>query len=738
MADHVIGTNTNTTPTTPVTTGAGTPPVVKKPDIKEIFKAGLTRSQASEYGAEALQMFDTYNKADANGNKDDVIDENEFKAYQKGELGIEDETGSNDVKGKTRTAPGGVYTVVKGDTLSKIANDFGVNLVQLYNMNKSVVGKNMNVIQIGMQLRIPSGTTATATETNPTDTDTKPTQGNQGTRPESNKDMRHILSNIMSQSKVDRPKIFAGMTRTQAEKRGAETLALFEQYAGKDAEKLDDKNFNKYKQTLSTKSPMDIMNEIPVMLGKDGKKITRKEMGVILGGLIEEGSKATGIGTSQAGQDTSNKVRDMIIKHDLYESGNPTKEEIKQHASELMQDIKASVKDEITNKGDLYKTHYDRLKEGKFTRFEIASGLQEGDELTEEQITKLTELAVKAEHIYPVLKTLSEAMQEQTDDGSKDDRIMLLIMDLGDQFFENEDVQAVAQMTGLMAVIDQAKAQFAANHIAETSSLNVENMNQEVAAMYVGTLADKADAESFQVFAENHAESIEFINQVVNKVIETTDDPNKASALRQAMDNANANVGNGGVSTSSRRTNAPPTTYSTNTIRNESERYYADLGIVTNPATVEEAERQDSHRSVNKLKSEEGPAPVVYNPARIRQLARDYNNSIGKFDTLSKEDQEAVRKYLNGAMAQPQAIISIMLSGNKEVQTFLVKEKYITMEDIYRNVKSFPSNFDSFTDTIKESLSKRTKESVNAGTLKVEQMTDGERKMYEYSNDRQG
>lgn len=47
-----------------------------------------------------------------------------------------------------------VYTVVKGDYLSKIAPKVGMTTTELYDLNKDVIGNNPNLIEVGMMLRL--------------------------------------------------------------------------------------------------------------------------------------------------------------------------------------------------------------------------------------------------------------------------------------------------------------------------------------------------------------------------------------------------------------------------------------------------------------------------------------------------------------------------------------------------------------------------------------------------------
>lgn len=59
---------------------------------------------------------------------------------------------------QTVEVPEKSYTVKSGDTLSGIAEKFGLNWFRLYNYNKSVIGSNPDLIYPGQVLKIPSGT----------------------------------------------------------------------------------------------------------------------------------------------------------------------------------------------------------------------------------------------------------------------------------------------------------------------------------------------------------------------------------------------------------------------------------------------------------------------------------------------------------------------------------------------------------------------------------------------------
>lgn len=118
---------------------------VKNENKAGIFRVGLTSAQAQSEGLSSL--FTKYNT-----DGDDEISQDEFDAYTK-ETSNEQQQDITSKSGK-RKAIGGVYTVQAGDTLSKIANDFGITLVELYETNKTAIGKDINKINVGLKLKV--------------------------------------------------------------------------------------------------------------------------------------------------------------------------------------------------------------------------------------------------------------------------------------------------------------------------------------------------------------------------------------------------------------------------------------------------------------------------------------------------------------------------------------------------------------------------------------------------------
>jgi len=122
---------------------------------KTTIFAGMTRAEAEQNG-----LTDEFNKANSDG--DDKISDEEFTKYST----PQDNSSVKSTSGK-RTAEGGIYTIQKGDTLSKIAQDFGLSLSALYEANVDVIGKSLNAtIYPGQKLKISGVAT---NETNKTD-----------------------------------------------------------------------------------------------------------------------------------------------------------------------------------------------------------------------------------------------------------------------------------------------------------------------------------------------------------------------------------------------------------------------------------------------------------------------------------------------------------------------------------------------------------------------------------------
>ncbi|GAA4503812.1 hypothetical protein GCM10023172_29320 [Hymenobacter ginsengisoli] len=67
--------------------------------------------------------------------------------------------GNNNNAAADSTAAGSTYTVVSGDSLSKIAkNHYGdaAKWHQIYEANKAIIGSNPDHIEVGQELTLPS------------------------------------------------------------------------------------------------------------------------------------------------------------------------------------------------------------------------------------------------------------------------------------------------------------------------------------------------------------------------------------------------------------------------------------------------------------------------------------------------------------------------------------------------------------------------------------------------------
>lgn len=112
-------------------------------DKPKTIWTGMKKSDAEKYN-----LLDEFNRA--NTDPDDTISEQEYNAF----ISKKDEPKDITSNSGKRVAVGGVYTVVKGDTLSKIAKDFNVDVYELYRMNRSEIGGNINVLKVGQKITI--------------------------------------------------------------------------------------------------------------------------------------------------------------------------------------------------------------------------------------------------------------------------------------------------------------------------------------------------------------------------------------------------------------------------------------------------------------------------------------------------------------------------------------------------------------------------------------------------------
>lgn len=148
-------------------TSSGTSAPIPNENGVEKFRVGLTRAEASSN--ETLNsLFNEYNK-----DGDNTISQAEFDTYL-AKTANQQQQDITSASGK-RVAVGGVYTIQAGDSLSKIAKDFGIPLLDLYNANVDVIGKSVNsTIYPGQQLKISKPQSSNESENvSPTDSASK-------------------------------------------------------------------------------------------------------------------------------------------------------------------------------------------------------------------------------------------------------------------------------------------------------------------------------------------------------------------------------------------------------------------------------------------------------------------------------------------------------------------------------------------------------------------------------------
>ncbi len=675
--------------------GVGTASGSAKATIQDIFNRKMTRAQVqNEFGQAGLDLFD---KANTDGQ--DGISQDELNAYNNPQPKVEDLTS----KSGKRTAPGGVYTVVSGDTLSKIAADFGVALIPLYDNNRDVIGNNINKIQVGMKIRIKEG----GTSSNPASNDATASDGEkpaqQSGRTEAEKEeLRNTLRQYAQQLRPsEQPCIFVGMTRAQAEKIGGKTLEVFNQYC-KGADKISNSAFAEYQKTLMPQLTTENLSKM--LNGIVGENFDKKDLKILVDEVLPTLMDMSGAKQSKKSDEISGDVQSLLL-----ELTNDTSLSPGEKSKRFYEELKTRIEDDKNDENGAYNYHKNRLKNGEFTEFEKNYlGLTGDVELTEEQLEQYAQLAAKAEFILPVVTSLKDAVNR------KDDKaLMTLIMNVGKDFFGNADVQGILQMYGLSAIVNELNQRLVANEWAENGTLDLNETSDFVGKLYAASVIKNADEEHVQIFIENNADHLDMIQEAAKAVINNMEDGDKKTALENAINNAVSNVQNGTVgSDNSQRGAADKGAYSNNTYNtqgNGSNTAYVsapnfdtqqsrEVNDLKKAATAYQLQNQKPVEEQKELSYEEYKSLTQATALRVLKrldpvtqatiikniVADNKGNSKEMVTIYDDTDCFALMTAIkNNFIQKGQGLqLDLLTNSNQLVQKFLIKEGVITNEDL--------------------------------------------------------
>lgn len=626
----------------------------KSPEGKPTIFVGMTEAQAKEQG-----LLDQFNKANTDG--DGTISDKEYASY----INNQNNTVPSSKSGK-RTAQGGIYTVQKGDSLSLIAQDFGLDMMDLYETNKNTIGSNINILEIGQQLKVTN--VKISTDNFNTNSSNKKSKTNQ-----------HHHST----------KIFYGMTREQAEKIGGETLETFNKMS-KDKQIISGADFSNYKKmfikTLSAEEKKKLQS-LDLKKPEDFKFVKDK---------IAQHSDTAMWDKTYSNKTTKDALDTLFKKHnitakDLKEAGFKSAEQVKQQPKEfgkfVYKKLKESYDKEVSNKqGDSYRTQYERLKKGEYTDYEKEQLGLVGN-LTEEQLDYFTKAAIKQKYIGTIV-----SLNVDTEKGENTEYLAAMVQAMSDNLMTDEpNVKAFVTSLGLSRLKGtEYEAKTAKTIAADAKAYGFYQGNEEADIIATKVILETGSEDAIQTLITNNSDKADFIKEVADGVVENMPDGATKTTIQNAVKTAIETIQSqqGGSRTSGKNeTKEAPVpeqrvisqaTYNTPEaeriakIREASNSYTSSN--TTNP--IQSSHNDNKYLVTNdeseKLANIQKSLKRKFNDLKSKSIGQALSDVVENFDNIPRDIQVKIKNYFKAM--KPDRQCEAYIGGSETLRKFMDKE----------------------------------------------------------------
>lgn len=666
-------------------------------DKPKTIWTGMKKADAEQYN-----LLDEFNKA--NTTLDDTISEQEYNAF----ISQKDEPKDITSNSGKRVAVGGIYTVVKGDTLSKIAKDFNIDVFKLFNANKDIIGKNMDRLEVGMQLTIKN----LSSVSNDKNTTGKSRTKTSTAKPSITSELESVISDdnidlrtkartfFMASQPSEKPKLIPGMTREQAKQKGVEDL--FNETAGKNATVLSKEQYTTYLKSLISIDTDSVRSQLGEIIGKEklnveGVSAILDEMLQITYGDVDQ--------RSQVFVNTQNKEHQILL-----ETSNTLKEK-KERGEKLTKDdiIQASQdaysKFEVSLQNDLDKTNKDSAINRYLSEFE-KNGLPEKlklagydglkwNDLTEEQKNQIATDCVRRDYVLGVVNMLKDAINS-----GDDEKIAPLIMHVSDEFIGKPEIVSMIQamgMEGLVGEIKQMVTDYIASKRAKLSG------NAVTDAVLTNVVTNNASTEAVQEYIENNStseENIDFLKHVTNGVLSTMQDGEKKDALRGAIETAFTNVQNGTSASSSKLDSDAGVSRVTNYASNPISSTYVNevAALRESYETIYGDKIQQNEEIINKtrakyeeidiletIRKQSANTGIKIEELKNMPLAKAMSTLISHFNEMPEEIKTHFTNHLiQFANTHSDLACEAYILGDEQLKQFMNKHKIVTQDDVFK------------------------------------------------------
>lgn len=612
------------------------------------FRVGLTKTEASSN--EVLNsLFTKYNT-----DGDETISQLEFDAYTK-ETSNQQQQDITSASGK-RTAVGGIYTIQKGDTLSLIAKDFGMTLLDLYNANVDVIGKSVNsTIYPGQQLKISAAKTPTTDSTEAT----APT------------DKTGSADEVASKEKI------------------AKMLAAF---------------------------GIDVTNEDTQRLFEQFKNIPEEQQHQIMHKVMAQYIDFEKVNTDFVNKDFDEIVEMLDVDKEKWANAN-TAEKGSLIAEAMNKRFIADL--DANNENSSYNKALQRLKtEGPTEKErELYGSKFDFDNLSEEDYKNLAKLSVAQSYVATVVTVAHDKFKNNEDQdfsvaaqafmrslaksevGGGNDIENLLVFLGGTRKITNDDIKSLLDT-------------YAEVHVSDGS----EDSLLQKAAFHV--VLDNVDEEHIKMLYQNNADQIEVLNEVAKTVAANTTDESRRTMLNNIVENSASIVqGNnsGSQNTSANRSvvgqpvsnpiqqNVAQTNYISD-LRQASQAYQAQI---TDDKNAIPQEYSSTFKTMQEYRDFKGTGMTMAEYQRAKSALKNnftsvMNTMIENYANIPDKFKPRILSFFDSMDNNTSG--ELYLGANDKVRAFMDKYNYMTNEKLLTYVENHPAEVNEAPRTVQKMI----------------------------------
>ena len=322
--------------------------------------------------------------------------------------------------------------------------------------------------------------------------------------------------------------VHGGMTRAEAERKGGETLKMFNAICKDGQDSITEADILCYKQAKLEEKGIKIENIIKTYNSAD--KVTQMK---IISGLIGSVADKDNIREEFKGL---NSVDDFVKTLGIEESWNKAttpEEKGKLLGSSLLEIIKKDINFDDMN-SRIYKEISD-IAAGNFNKDELARGYAKGDELSSNEIKQLAIGRITKEYLSTITH-LCETAFEGVDEKEK----AAVVHSLFDSLEQSPMVRQLLQAWGINSMTEGSEEQ--TNAVKAIAKYETEHKDLDASSvtgsMIVSSIIRYGDEETINDFIVNNSDQVDAINNVANDTVNSMPDGEKKSNLRMTIDNA--------------------------------------------------------------------------------------------------------------------------------------------------------------------------------------------------------